>query len=206
MALIRIGIVVEGLTEVEFIKNVVAPRYYENNCFFQISNLGGNIDIIRLSSEMLRFWRSVDAVTSLVDFYGFKGKGKMSADELEQEARGYLTEHLTDNFDEKNIFPYVQMHEFEGLLFSDVRPFGQIFDSVDLVGELQRIRNHFASPEDINDGSRTAPSKRLEQLIPGYDKVLHGAWIGGGIGLSQMRKECPRFDRWMAHIDNLAGK
>ena len=44
MALIRIGIVVEGLTEVEFIKKVVAPRYYENNCFFQISNLGGNID------------------------------------------------------------------------------------------------------------------------------------------------------------------
>ena len=155
---------------------------------------------------MLKFWRSVDAVTSLVDFYGFEGKDKMSAEELEQEARRYLADHLADNFDEKYIFPYVQMHEFEGLLFSDVRPFGHVFGNVDLVGKLQWIRDHFASPEDINDSSRTAPSKRLKQLIPGYDKVLHGAWIGGDIGLPQMRKECPRFDRWMAHIDNLAGK
>jgi hypothetical protein len=206
MALIRIGMVVEGPTEVEFIKRVVAPQYYENNCFFQASSLDGNIDINRLSSEMLKFWRSVDAVTSLVDFYGFKGKGEMSADELEQAVRGYLTERLTRDFDEKYLFPYVQVHEFEGLLFSDVKPFGHVFGNVGLVGELQRIRNHFASPEDINDSSRTAPSKRLGQLIPGYKKILHGAWIGSDIGLPQMQKECPRFDRWMAHIDNLAGK
>ena len=204
--MIRFGLAVEGDTEVRFIKEVVAPQYIEQNCHFTPVDLEGNVSVDRLTSKMFNLGHDFDAVTSLVDFYGFKRKGNKSAVELEKEVQDRLAKRLGGRFDSRYVFPYVQVHEFEGLLFSDVRPFGQMFDDKGLVGELQAMRDEFAFPEDINDSEQTAPSKRLEQLIPGYRKNLFGARLAAAIGLACIRTQCPRFDGWMTHIDGLAGR
>jgi hypothetical protein len=36
--------------------------------------------------------------------------------------------------------------------------------------EFQEIRNQFLTPEEIDDSPVTAPSKRVEALVPGYQK------------------------------------
>ncbi|RKZ52057.1 MAG: hypothetical protein DRR16_23935 [Candidatus Parabeggiatoa sp. nov. 3] len=36
---------------------------------------------------------------------------------------------------------------------------------------LHHIRNQYPTPEHINEGENTAPSKRLGALYPYYDKV-----------------------------------
>lgn len=96
--------------------------------------------------------------------------------------------------------PFIVMHEFEGILFSDCDAFSRGIGRPTLAKELQRIRDQFATPEDINDSPHTAPSKRVEALFPGYEKPLLGNLAALEIGLEAIVRECTNFRRW---LDNL---
>ena len=77
--------------------------------------------------------------------------------------------HRRREWDETKVFPYVQRHEFEGLLFSDVNAFPSVMDvPEESVLWLRRIRSQFSTPEDINDEPETAPSKRIARTISMY--------------------------------------
>ena len=89
--------------------------------------------------------------------------------------------------------PYIVMHEFEGLLFSDPDGFGLGIGRSDLSPKLRAIRNAFGTPEEINDSPDTAPSKRVEVLMPGYQKPLNGVQAAQEVGLDAIRGECPLF-------------
>ena len=75
-------------------------------------------------------------------------------------------------------------------LFSDVQALDAILrghHNRSLLTILQRIRVQFKTPEEINDGETTAPSKRLQSLYPSYDKILFGPLIAQRIGLDKLR-------------------
>ena len=61
------------------------------------------------------YW-NFDAVTSLVDFYGFRDRAGRSVECLErhllEKVRTRVRRRL--EWDETKVFPYVQRHEFEG--------------------------------------------------------------------------------------------
>ena len=59
----------------------------------------------------------------------------------------------------------------------------------------------FSSPEEINDSPETAPSKRVEALIPGYQKPLMGTLAALEIGLEKIRDACPHFNNWLSQIE-----
>ncbi len=99
--------------------------------------------------------------------------------------------------------PFVVMHEFEGLLFSDCKAFAEGIGRTDLIGKFQDIRNQFATPEDINDSPMTAPSKRVEALVAGYQKPLLGTLAALEIGLPRIRAACPNFSDWLARLETL---
>ena len=65
------------------------------------------------------------------------------------------------------------------------------------------VREGFTGPEDINDSKETAPSKRLQSVIPRYNKVLHGPMLAAEIGLKKIREECRRFDTWVRRLEAL---
>lgn len=156
----------------------------------------------KLVREMKHLEHSFDVVTILVDFYGFKGKERYSAHELEQMIRA----DIEKRYDWKGgrLMPYVQMHEFEGLLFSDVNAFAILPDvSQQAVRKLERVRARFATPEDINDSSDTAPSRCIRRVVPQYQKVVHGPMIAIKTGLKKIRTECPRFKAWLEHLETL---
>ena len=67
---------------------------------------------------MSELYRSFDAVTSLVDFYGFERKGDATVEELEAKILGRVREKIGSGWDERKVLPYVQRHEFEALLFA----------------------------------------------------------------------------------------
>jgi trehalose-6-phosphate synthase len=67
-----------------------------------------------------------------------------------------------------------------------------------------QICNSFQSPELINDGETTAPSKRILKLIPTYKKITDGIIIARKIGLEIMREKCPHFNQWLTQLENLA--
>jgi hypothetical protein len=56
----------------------------------------------------------------------------------------------------------------------------------------------------VDDGERTAPSKRLEDHVPGYSKVLHGPLAVADTGLAAVRHRCPRFHGWITRLETLA--
>lgn len=202
----RLAISVEGHTEEEFVKESLAAHLEPRGIYATPVLIGrarrrvqggGNVSIDRLASEMRYLRGSFDAVTSLVDFYGFGGKRTMSPNELIQ-----AISRRTGRLNDETVFPYVQVHEFEGLLFSHVDAFETVFGDAP-VASLNSIRFAFGTPEDINDGKETAPSKRIGRLIQSYRKSLHGPLLAGEIGLERIRSECPRFDRWLYRLESL---
>ncbi len=116
----------------------------------------------------------------------------------------YLRHRLGHLSYPKKIIPYVQRHEFEGLLFSDVSVFTGLIEAPDgSVRALQDIRSQFQTPEDINDNSDTAPSKRIKQVVPRYYKNVDGPRLAMRIGLDAIRAECPRFNNWVTNLESL---
>ena len=202
----RLAISVEGPTEEEFVKKSLAAhlqgrRIYPTPILIGRARRrvqgGGNVTIDGLAKEMRHLWYRFDAVTSLVDFYGFRGKGTKSPECLVQAIQSHI-----GLADDRSVFPYVQVHEFEGLLFSDVEAFARVFPDAP-VADLRSIRSAFNTPEDINDSSETAPSKRIGRLIRGYRKTKDGPLLAREIGLDRMRCECPRFHSWLRRLESL---
>jgi hypothetical protein len=101
--------------------------------------------------------------------------------------------------------PYIQQHEFEALLFSDPSAFDAAMPGErSIVGPLTQIRDQFASPEDIDNGPATAPSKRIAALWRAYQKPIDGLLIAQRIGLPAMRRECPGFHRCASALEALS--
>ena len=212
--MIRLGIVVEGETEEEFVKRVVAVHLIERS--IQATPIllglkrarygrGGNVTIDRVASHMSLLSHNFEAVTSLVDFYGFVDKGQSSCRELEQRITNAARSGISRHLDERRVFAYVQQHEFEALLFSDVAAFDRCLVKAppSLSAKLGAIRAEFDSPEDINDSSQTAPSKRIQSAMSRYRKRVDGPLVAEEIGLERIRGECPRFNHWMGQLESL---
>ncbi len=218
--MIRLAISVEGQTEEAFVKNIitahllpmeVAPspillgRARTTGGGGNVSIGGGNVSIERLVSEMVRLCQSFDAVTSLVDFYGFRNKGDRTVEALEKHLKQEIDKKIPDD---ARVFPYVQKYEFEGLLFSDAAAFGAIGAigrATDQdIEKLAAVRRQFVTPEDINDNPASAPSKRIMAAVSGYRKRLHGPLVARETGLEKIRGECPRFCAWLTRLEGLA--
>ena len=208
--MIRLAISVEGQTEEEFVNEILDP-HLRNFCVLSKPILlkvtggnqrGGNVSINNLVRNMKKIKRSHHYVTSLVDFYGFKKKENFTVDQLELQILEGVLE--SSSIPEKTIIPYVQLHEFEGLLFSDVEKFvEQIGTKQSNAKELRKIANRFPNPEKINDNKNTAPSKRILRIIPEYNKVTYGSLIAKKIGLENIRAKCPRFNCWVTKLESL---
>ena len=205
--MIRLAISVEGQTEEEFVKNLLADHLRERGVEPVPILLSGSVTLERLASEMSKLIWNFDRVTSLVDYYGFRNKVTASVEELEKRIFAFVDQRIRHSWNETYIFPYVQRYELEGLLFSDVDAFNQVIGiSSDSAQELRSIRSQFPTPEDINDSSTTAPSKRIKALIPRYNKRVYGPLLAMEMGLPVICAECPRFRGWMTRLESLASQ
>ena len=115
--MIRLAISVEGQTEEEFVNTVLVdhlrPKGVEPQPIL-LGGSGGDVTVERLARDMARLYWDFDFVTSLVDFYGFRGKGSATVDELEKIIDEKVNDHVRRSWDQSRVFSYVQQHEFEG--------------------------------------------------------------------------------------------
>ena len=203
--MIRLAISVEGETEEAFVKSILANHLRSSDIEPTPILLQGNVYVERLAAEMARLHWSYDYVTSLVDFYGFRGKGTKSLKQLELDVWEEVNCKIERSWDQYRVFPYIQRHEYEGLLFSDVNAFARAANATsECVEGLRKICSQFNTPEDIDDGYHTAPSKRILKLMPNYQKIVHGVDVATEIGLQVICSQCPRFNKWMAKLESLA--
>jgi hypothetical protein len=214
--MIRLNVVVEGPTEREFVDGVLAP-YLRGEGIHTIHSIpvggGGSFGkALRAVRNKVRTDSSAYC-TTMFDYYGLPPDYPgLNSDDCPPSSQLYdriecLEKCLAQEIGDTHRFiPYLQIHEFEALLFADVEVIGKaprLRDTADRRDELQTIVTHFDNPEWIDDGKEAAPSKRLQDLFPRYDKVFHGARIAQTIGLPRIRSECRHFDEWVSRLESL---
>jgi hypothetical protein len=201
--------IAEGATEVQFIESGL--RYYfasKGIGDIRAFDMGGSNSYQRYQLDVSTFLKreSDIIVTSMIDFFRLPNDfpGFAEASQLQNRINRIelLERKIAESINHPRFVPYIQLHEFEGLLFSDIRG----FDSLPGVGssekaELTAIIQSYPNPEMINDGPETAPSKRLLRIIHGYEKPLYGAYIALENGLESIISKCPRFASWLSKLE-----
>jgi len=223
----RLLVHVEGQTEEFFVNEVLREHLVQAGYSVVSARIVGN-PIPRGRRGGIRAWQAVrkdilrhlreDAgaiATTMVDYYAlpqdWPGRERAPEEnstsgkaECVEVALGEdIAERMGPRFDRRRFVPFVVMHEFEALLFSDPDQFAQALGRGKLAAELHRIRQAFPSPEEIDDSPLNAPSKRIERLIPGYEKVLSGIVAAVEIGLPTIRRECSHFNDWLERLEAL---
>lgn len=217
----RIVIICEGETEQEFCQKMLYPRFASSGIYINaplIKRSNGGIvrwDILKKQIETTLINERDAVVTLLIDYYGLYQKhGFPRWEEAttivdKNQRMDFLEESMKADIDEKvshRFIPYIQLHEFEGLLFCDSKVFENVIPAADLVGlaELRDVIAANPNPEMINTNRETSPSHRLMRIINGYNKIVYGNIIAESIGLSMIRSKCPRFDKWLCKIETYA--
>ncbi len=209
-----IVIVVEGQTEEEFVNVSLRPWFnslgiYDVRAICIITSKtakGGNSNYEKLKNDVTRYLKQEQdiLVTSFVDFFRLPtnfpnyAEAKKITDVLKKVS--FLEESLAKDINSARFIPYIQLHEFEALLFTDVRGFQNIPKvNESHLKQVLKIIENYPNPELINDSPQTAPSKRLEQIIPRYGKlkVLYGNNIIKDNSFSAILQKCPRFKNWI---------
>ncbi len=224
----RLLVHVEGQTEESFVNELLAPHLYQYGYSQVSARLFGNARN-RNRRGGIRSWDSAREdiarhlkadtgciATTMVDYYALpksgvrEWPGRATADALPFASKASTVEAallndmaiaLGASQASQRLIPYVMMHEFEGLLFSDCAAFAKGIGQQRMRLPLQNIRDAFDSPEHINDSPQTAPSKRVIALVPGYSKPLHGVIAALEIGLESIRGQCGHFDGWLVRLE-----
>ena len=225
----RLLVHVEGETEETFVNEVLRPYLYERGYSEVSARLMGNVRQ-RSRRGGIKGWAEVrkdilghlkqDAgrfATTMVDYYGLPQSGNKTwpgrkaaggiafaqkAKTVEDALLADISQGMGGAFNSGRFIPYVMMHEFEAMLFSDCEGFGRGIGRVDLVPRLQAIRDQFANPEEIDDSPDTAPSKRIGHLVPDYQKPFMGNLAALEIGIHAIRRECPHFGEWLERLEH----
>ncbi len=232
--MLRLLVHVEGETEERFVSQVLKPHLVAKGYVSvsarifgnarQRSRRGGIRSWESAKSDILRHLKEDPGVlaTTMVDYYGLPqadGRawpGRTESAKLSFDAKGPTVETAIaaeiasamgwQGRYGNRFIPFVVMHEFEALLFSDCSSFAGAIGRPALAPALQHIRDGFRTPEEINDSPLTAPSKRVQGLVPGYQKPLLGAAAALEIGLVGIRKACPHFDHWISALEAEAAR
>jgi hypothetical protein len=212
----RVLILVEGQTEERFVKDVLSPTFFSRELFFHATILvtkrvkdgpnfkGGVTNFSKFKNDAQRLLNSAGGalVTTMLDYYrlplDFPGMKSRPAHGTPIQRVSHVEDAIAKHFDSRPDFlPFLVLHEFEAWLFSSPTELPRVLTEVRKQKEFQDIRASVATPEEINERPKFAPSKRITDLFPAYKKTLHGPTTAARIGMDQIRKECPHFNDWI---------
>ena len=221
---IRLNFIVEGQTEEAFVNQILSPylagfevwvqvRCVQTSRSRNIKHRGG-IDSYGKAKNDINAWIKEDRnsdvrFTTMFDVYGlptnFPGykDAKQKSDSYERVK--ILEDALREDISDRRFIPHFQLHEFEALLLSDPQKLDSQFDNSTGIRRLVDMVVGFDSPELINDGNNTAPSKRIIGEIPEYErmKVSAAPIVADKIGLLTLRLKCKHFGEWLCRLETL---
>lgn len=215
----RLLLLVEGQTEETFVRDVLGPHLSKRNVHCRPITIatkrthsggkfrGGVVSTEQVRRELDRLLQDSDAhVSTIVDYYGlpedFYGMAQRPAGDSRERVE-FVEAAWGRAVQRAKFVPHVVLHEFEAWLYSAPVEFAREFDPPGVAHELERIATRAGGPEHVDDGPATAPSKRLLELWPAYQKPLDGPRILQAMGLARVRSVCPHFDAWLARLESL---
>ena len=222
---IRLNITAEGQTEERFVKQTLSNHLGVFNISTDVRcvltskdkrkhHRGGLISYNKAKNDILtwlkednnpdaRFTSMFDLYSLPTDFPGYEDAQNI-IDPYEKIK--YLEFAFAKDIHDIRFMPYLQLHEFEALLFSKPEELEiEYFEHKSSIKKLRNIVGEIGNPELINDKYDTAPSKRIIKLIPEYEynKVSVGATVAGRIGIERLKADCKHFNDWISKLETL---
>ena len=224
----RLYLFAEGRTEQTFANTVLRPHLAEHEVYMQkavlIANAhkkqrihrGGGRNFSAMQKDIGRFLKQDSGsdvfFTSMIDLYalhkGFPGIEEAEIHRSDPYCRvRMLEEFWASETEDPRFIPHIQLHEYEAYLFVDVSVLSNYYQGQQrAIAQLEASVGACNSPELIDDGPETAPSKRIIRQLPRYahDKPTVGVQASEAIGLSAIRRKCPHFSQWLERLERLA--
>ncbi|MCI8550850.1 MAG: DUF4276 family protein [Lachnospiraceae bacterium] len=228
--MIRVNVVAEGQSEMKFVKDSL-NRYFggvplmdsrsvltSRNSKTNYEYRGGLLEYRHAKGDILRWFKEDPKahITTMFDFFrlpsDFPGYEKAMACQdhresvriLEEELKSDIISKLEVKNPERRFIPYIQLHEFEALLFTDIKVLKYDYILPEEIAQIEKLYEGTKGipPEEINHGAETAPSKRLLQAVD-YKKGETVSELLNFIGIPAIRKKCPHFSEWLEKLQNL---
>ena len=205
----------EGQTEESFVKNSLTLYFMQKNIILYpiICRTkegpngifkGGITDYNKAVKEIKRLCgqHPNEKVTSFIDYYGLNNIPQVAYTGPDKyKLISDIEKKFYEDVGFSNFIPYISLHEFESLLFTNPEEFSYLKPTA--VTKFKTILSEFDNnPELINSGIETAPSKRILKEINNYSKVLDGNTIAKKITLSEIRNKCKHFNEWITILEN----
>ena len=223
--MIRLHLIVEGQTEETFVNEVLKDHLSGCGVFPSVRSVetsrrrariyrGGLIDYGRARRD-LKHWMKEDRrpevrFSTMFDLFrlpeDFPGQAEARKARDPYRRVRALEQAFYDDVADRCFVPYIQVHEFEALLFADPEQLLVMFPGAErAVQALVEVTRSFKSPEHVNDGNDTAPSKRIGRVLPRYarEKVSAGPAVARCIGLATLRERCHHFGEWLDKLETL---
>jgi hypothetical protein len=162
---IRIMIVVEGQTEESFVAGVLAPALWPHRVYLTPILLGvpghkgGRPNYDRVKKDVLLHLKQDTTAycSTLLDYYGlgpgFPGTpvaenlpNAAKAEQIERAVKEDICTRVPEFRPDIRFLPYIQLHEYEGLLFSRPRVLAAAIEQEQLAGQFQAVRDTFPTP------------------------------------------------------------
>ena len=213
-------VLVEGQTEERFVNECLNPYLLAKGLVLATTIVktkrvasgpdfkGGVARYGQVRGDLGRLLRDTDAcvITTLFDYYalprGFPGMANRPTGDARRRAEHVEAEWATVVGDSRFV-PHLVLHEFEAWVYADpsrLEPW-MFDDDAKVIAAIAAIAAEHQTPEDIDEGPHTAPSKRLLDVFPAYQKALHGPLAVDAIGIERMRAVCPHFAQWLSRLE-----
>jgi hypothetical protein len=229
--MINIYIIVEGQSEEKFVKEILSPYFASKNIFLYPEIVitgrdkrgkackggGDSYELYKnhIQKRIKQFKKQKNYYfTTMIDLYALpKDFPKLQkAQQYYNDKYQYilfLEKAFYDDIGFNNFFPYIQLHEYETLLFCDIDAIVyEFFDLEDdkLYDKIVKDIRDYDNIELINDSKETAPSKRLDRYTNGNycgQKTTSSINILKNIDIEVIRNRCQHFNRWLQYMENL---
>lgn len=221
--MIRLNILVEGQTEEDFVWRLLQPHlsHLQVTPFVVTTNekpggRGGNTNrtFAYADRDLRRLLTRCAAgevyLTTMLDLYALApdSPGVATAPTGDPyQCVAHIEAAFESHYGSPHLFfPYLSLHEFEALVLTDIDRFATALPGAAAAEGIALLKADVGAtpPEEVNQNPATAPSKRIERLVPGYRKRASGILIAEEIGLTQIRARCLHFDAWLTRLEALA--
>lgn len=223
--MIRVNVLAEGQSEMKFAKDTLNNFFMGNpiidaRCVLtgrdsrtNYEHRGGLVSYAKAKNDIMR-WLNEDKtayVTTMFDFfrlptdfpnYEYAMTCDNHRDFVERLERAMLADIPSEL--SRRFIPYIQLHEFESLLFTDIRVLKADYLDERDAAAIDALYEDTKSmmPEDINHGATTAPSKRLMNAIDYRKGDFPVSWLNI-ITVPKIKERCPHFAAWIDKLSNL---
>lgn len=224
----RLNVLAEGYTEQSFAEKLL-PSYLNPPCQQIFSRCvetsrnkkkgrvyrGGLLSYAKVKADLVRWLKECSNsdvfFTTMFDYYAlpsdFPGMENAQRKNDVYEKIQVLEDAFAEDVNDRRFIPYIQLHEFETLIFVKPQELEWSYLGKDsAIRNLSKVLDDFENcPELINNGLETAPSKRILREIPEYDKASAGVDTVELIGADLIKESCPHFSAWINKLSAVLG-